>query len=260
MAANLTPLSRHHKQADSVIIETRTRTGLVRKDRPVLVSLDVLQDLFHFRQEVAAGMLGVSLSSFKVACRKLGISRWPYGREGRRTVPPSQSSINCEGSEGASQPSPAAGETIGSMPSAEVSTLLDLNEEPMLLTKRDSCSDTMIEGSLQAIFSLEHAQQRFTPFEEAFDRRRELFSCTPSQKSELNVGSRGGASVVSKEVEDLCENSSVSQGENEDLHMEGTFVLGEVQGRSTTFAAEDEIECLLENEGRAQNVYWRKQI
>ncbi|EKX33697.1 hypothetical protein GUITHDRAFT_120087 [Guillardia theta CCMP2712] len=97
---------------DSVIIETRTKTGLIRKDRPVVLSQGVLQELFRFRQDVAANMLvsslifslslsslslslslslvaltwgaqGVSLTSFKIACRKLGIGRWPYTKDSK---------------------------------------------------------------------------------------------------------------------------------------------------------------------------------
>ncbi|EKX36947.1 hypothetical protein GUITHDRAFT_116814 [Guillardia theta CCMP2712] len=46
----------------------------------VHVSLSTLEPLFHLPQESAARRLGVSLTSLKAACRKIGIKRWPYRR------------------------------------------------------------------------------------------------------------------------------------------------------------------------------------
>eukprot|EP00960_Hanusia_phi_P065763 766204-Hanusia_phi.AAC.3 len=54
---------------------------------PVPLSLPALQALFHLPQEIAARRLGMSVSSLKLACRKLGIRRWPYSRW---ALPPSQ--------------------------------------------------------------------------------------------------------------------------------------------------------------------------
>eukprot|EP00960_Hanusia_phi_P042841 755736-Hanusia_phi.AAC.1 len=47
---------------------------------PVNVSREVLEPLFSRSQQDAAAYLGVSLSSLKSACRRIGISRWPYRR------------------------------------------------------------------------------------------------------------------------------------------------------------------------------------
>ncbi|EKX30977.1 hypothetical protein GUITHDRAFT_122818 [Guillardia theta CCMP2712] len=40
----------------------------------------MIRSLFYLKQEDAAVQLGISLTSLKTACRKLGISRWPYSR------------------------------------------------------------------------------------------------------------------------------------------------------------------------------------
>jgi hypothetical protein len=45
---------------------------------PVRVSLDVIEDLGSLPLARAAASLGLSATSFKGACRKLGIKRWPY--------------------------------------------------------------------------------------------------------------------------------------------------------------------------------------
>eukprot|EP00960_Hanusia_phi_P006374 182825-Hanusia_phi.AAC.1 len=48
--------------------------------RQVSLTLDIVQQLFHLRQDKAAAQLGVCLTSFKAACRRLGIKRWPFTR------------------------------------------------------------------------------------------------------------------------------------------------------------------------------------
>ena len=57
------------------------KRGKARHDGPtgsVLVSLDVIEQLGSLPLERAAAQLGLSATSFKGACRKLGIQRWPY--------------------------------------------------------------------------------------------------------------------------------------------------------------------------------------
>ncbi|EKX35086.1 hypothetical protein GUITHDRAFT_118742 [Guillardia theta CCMP2712] len=50
--------------------------------RPVfLTSKDILA-LFHMQQKSAADKLGISLTALKMACKKLGLPRWPYMRTG----------------------------------------------------------------------------------------------------------------------------------------------------------------------------------
>eukprot|EP00960_Hanusia_phi_P039371 753865-Hanusia_phi.AAC.2 len=73
-----------------------TVTPRPRPDRPqsplgVQLSLETITPLFHTRQEQAAKLLGISLTSLKCACRRLGISRWPYKR-GTRNVTVSNAS------------------------------------------------------------------------------------------------------------------------------------------------------------------------
>ena len=52
---------------------------------PVAVSLEVLESLASYSLPLAASKLGISATAMKKACRKLGISRWPYlpARTGR---------------------------------------------------------------------------------------------------------------------------------------------------------------------------------
>jgi hypothetical protein len=57
------------------------KRGKARLDGPtesVRVSLDVIEQLGSLPLERAAATLGLSATSFKGACRKLGIQRWPY--------------------------------------------------------------------------------------------------------------------------------------------------------------------------------------
>eukprot|EP00960_Hanusia_phi_P066870 766496-Hanusia_phi.AAC.4 len=45
-----------------------------------LRSHDIVE-LFHLQQKEAAKRLGVSLTTLKMACRKLRLPRWPYTRQ-----------------------------------------------------------------------------------------------------------------------------------------------------------------------------------
>eukprot|EP00960_Hanusia_phi_P049379 759523-Hanusia_phi.AAC.5 len=68
-------------QAVSVKVNSRKRVDIPgTSTRPVEITLDRLRPLFHLRQEIAAEILGVSLSSLKTSCRRLGLNRWPYTR------------------------------------------------------------------------------------------------------------------------------------------------------------------------------------
>ena len=42
-----------------------------------------LESLFHLPQPQAAQAVGVSLTTFKASCRRLGVRRWPYKKAGR---------------------------------------------------------------------------------------------------------------------------------------------------------------------------------
>uniref|UniRef100_A0A7S4NPG4 RWP-RK domain-containing protein n=1 Tax=Guillardia theta TaxID=55529 RepID=A0A7S4NPG4_GUITH len=46
----------------------------------VVLSPASLSKLFHMRQLDAAKHLGISLTSLKSACRRIGLDRWPYER------------------------------------------------------------------------------------------------------------------------------------------------------------------------------------
>lgn len=65
---------------DSVIIAPRPRAGERQSPLEVRLSVDALAPLFNTPQDQAAQLLGISLTSLKSACRRLGIPRWPYRR------------------------------------------------------------------------------------------------------------------------------------------------------------------------------------
>eukprot|EP00960_Hanusia_phi_P038793 753605-Hanusia_phi.AAC.3 len=68
----------------SVYVQARPRHS---SDRQVIkLDVPILSQVFHLRQPEAAQLLGVSLTSLKSACRKLGIDRWPYVRQGDEDV------------------------------------------------------------------------------------------------------------------------------------------------------------------------------
>eukprot|EP00960_Hanusia_phi_P077622 768718-Hanusia_phi.AAC.4 len=94
----------------TVCVNARVRDGYEETTRTVNLDLDMIKNLFYLKQEDAAVQLvrilklsclvpvkmsdlfppsfgvkvlmmsGISLTSLKTACRKLGISRWPYSR------------------------------------------------------------------------------------------------------------------------------------------------------------------------------------
>ncbi|EKX49951.1 hypothetical protein GUITHDRAFT_104346 [Guillardia theta CCMP2712] len=63
-----------------VTVKARIGTGKKMRIKNVELDLSKIKSLFHLRQEEAAKTLCVSLTSLKVACRRLGINRWPYER------------------------------------------------------------------------------------------------------------------------------------------------------------------------------------
>eukprot|EP00960_Hanusia_phi_P041445 754994-Hanusia_phi.AAC.2 len=70
------------------VVTVKGRTRLARETGIGRVNLDLnaLEQLFHYRQEDAAAMLGISMTSLKIACRRLGVSRWPYSRSRQTDV------------------------------------------------------------------------------------------------------------------------------------------------------------------------------
>ena len=55
-------------------------TSARNRRAPMVLSLDSIAPLFDLPQGQAAQRLGVSITSLKVVCRKLGVGRWPYMR------------------------------------------------------------------------------------------------------------------------------------------------------------------------------------
>jgi len=66
----------------SITVQARRMIGSKRHTYDVKLDLQTISPLFARRQEEAAAFLGLSLTSLKAACRKLGIFRWPYTRPG----------------------------------------------------------------------------------------------------------------------------------------------------------------------------------
>ncbi|EKX37966.1 hypothetical protein GUITHDRAFT_115937 [Guillardia theta CCMP2712] len=63
----------------TLYVQARPRHSLSRD--MVQLSLPLLSSLFHLKQPLAADSLGISLTSLKTACRRLGLRRWPYERD-----------------------------------------------------------------------------------------------------------------------------------------------------------------------------------
>ncbi|EKX38107.1 hypothetical protein GUITHDRAFT_115661 [Guillardia theta CCMP2712] len=62
-----------------IAVQARPRHS--NKRETVQLSRLLLSQLFHLRQQEAAHHLGISLTSLKTACRRLGLDRWPYTRD-----------------------------------------------------------------------------------------------------------------------------------------------------------------------------------
>ncbi|EKX33672.1 hypothetical protein GUITHDRAFT_120120 [Guillardia theta CCMP2712] len=66
----------------SVKIVPRRRKFESRNRRPpTLVSADAVRALMHLSQREAAEQLDISLTALKSACKKMGITGWPYTRK-----------------------------------------------------------------------------------------------------------------------------------------------------------------------------------
>jgi len=66
--------------AECKIVVPRRRSGCYHSPQPSPVSIttEILELLFDFPLPVAAHKLGLSVTTVKRICRKLGISKWPY--------------------------------------------------------------------------------------------------------------------------------------------------------------------------------------
>ncbi|EKX48519.1 hypothetical protein GUITHDRAFT_105664 [Guillardia theta CCMP2712] len=96
----------------------------------------VIQNLFHMRQADAARILGISLSSLKSACRRLGFPRWPYSRHR-----PTATHIDDKTDEEASGSTSAAGCSPASAPGCANSLQTLLPEFPRITYSPDRVRD-----------------------------------------------------------------------------------------------------------------------
>ena len=72
------------------------RAAIPRIGRPpVEVNSSAIRELFGIPQPIAAKMLGISLTSLKQVCRKIGVLRWPYRRGENRSKACAGPSSNC---------------------------------------------------------------------------------------------------------------------------------------------------------------------
>ena len=74
-------------EAVETAVRLRPRRRTWDRNRPkheeVDLTVEALTALFGMRLADAARSLGVSVTTFKAVCRRLGIERWPYSRRGR---------------------------------------------------------------------------------------------------------------------------------------------------------------------------------
>ncbi|EKX46335.1 hypothetical protein GUITHDRAFT_107941 [Guillardia theta CCMP2712] len=100
------------------VVTVKGRTKLARETGIGRVNLDLnaLEQLFNYRQEDAAAMLGISMTSLKIACRRLGVSRWPYSRSRQTDVEIDPSVVERRGSNSASPVSQSASSAVSQLP------------------------------------------------------------------------------------------------------------------------------------------------
>ena len=92
-ATSAAPAADRIPDAAAATVFPRRKPGHTKREpcsavAPVAVSLEVLESLASYSLPLAASKLGISATAMKKACRKLGISRWPYlpARTGRTLV------------------------------------------------------------------------------------------------------------------------------------------------------------------------------
>ncbi|EKX38434.1 hypothetical protein GUITHDRAFT_144216 [Guillardia theta CCMP2712] len=78
------PVSSHAQPCLMHTLYVKSRPRRSSSRHIVQLSLPLLSRLFHLKQPLAADCLGISLTSLKSACRKLGLRRWPYERAQQR--------------------------------------------------------------------------------------------------------------------------------------------------------------------------------
>ncbi|EKX33306.1 hypothetical protein GUITHDRAFT_120520 [Guillardia theta CCMP2712] len=75
------------KATKTKVFPRRKRGEKERNSQKSLVlGLNDIKNMFHMRQTEAAAFLGISLTAMKNACRRVGVSRWPYSRHRPRRV------------------------------------------------------------------------------------------------------------------------------------------------------------------------------
>ena len=63
---------------------------------PVVITVEVLEGLYHVVRSVAASRLGISETALKSACRKLGIQRWPCRRRWKSSWKPAPNVVDVD--------------------------------------------------------------------------------------------------------------------------------------------------------------------
>eukprot|EP00960_Hanusia_phi_P040323 754398-Hanusia_phi.AAC.1 len=69
-----------------IFVTPRDKNDLRQGKKMFQISQKQIESLFHLRQTEAAAYLGISLTAMKAACRRVGISKWPYSRIRPKTI------------------------------------------------------------------------------------------------------------------------------------------------------------------------------
>jgi len=118
---------------------------------PIVVTPEVLESLFEFPLAVASKRLGLSATTIKKLCRKIGIAKWPYKsptRSGARTSPvllPATPEHKEDGDNGASGEEGADDSEIESMPHTTPSSPVRKADVPSILA-----NPMMLQGATPA--------------------------------------------------------------------------------------------------------------
>jgi len=62
----------------TIVPRTKDVNGIVHQPLPVELTIERLEEHFSLPLNEAAKQLGVCETSLKSACRKIGITKWPY--------------------------------------------------------------------------------------------------------------------------------------------------------------------------------------
>ena len=71
-------IRQNRRESMLVMVHPRAKLGVAQP--PVMMTVEVIRELFDVPRYMAAASLGISETALKKACRKLGVGRWPCKR------------------------------------------------------------------------------------------------------------------------------------------------------------------------------------